>query len=142
MDIEAPIVPGEGAAGIQVGLPIEEVLKGQETHFTSEEVVNHLVPFPIITRYRSAMVDLWAREGIVDQIMVHSGYRGKLMDKIGLGSTIADIEAQIGAWEEDEEDNLVIRDLPGMCFEIEGYFPGLRNPAFRYAPIKAISIFK
>ena len=53
------------------------------------------------------MVDLWVKDGIVDQIMVHDSYRGKLMDKIGLGSTIADIERHIGAWEEDEEDNLV-----------------------------------
>ena len=142
MNIEAPIVPGESAAGIRVGSPIEEILKEQETHFTSEEIVNPFVPFPIVTRYRSAMVDLWVKDGIVDQIMVHDGYRGKLMDNIGLGSTIADIERHIGAWEEDEEDNLVIRDCPGMCFEIEGYFPDLsKNPAFRHAPMKEICVF-
>jgi hypothetical protein len=144
MNLEAPIVPGESVAGIQLGSPIEEILKEQETHFISEEIVNPLVPSPTaLWRYRSATVDLWVREGIVDQIMVCNGYRGKLMGKIGLGSTIADIEMQIGAWEEDEEDNLVIRDLPGLCFEIEGYFPDLRkNPAFRYAPIKEIYVFK
>lgn len=141
MNIEAPIVAGESAAGIQLGSPIEEILKEQEPHFSSEEVVNPLVPLPIITRYRSAMVDLWVREAIVDQIMVHDGYRGKLLDTIGLGSTLADIERQIGAWEEDEEDNLVLRDLPGVGFEIEGYFPGLKDPAFRYAPIKEIYVF-
>ena len=142
MNIEAPIVPGESAAGIQLGSPIEEVLKEQEPHFISEKVANPLVLLPIITRYRSAMVDLWVRDGIVDQIMVHGGYRGTLMDKIGLGSTIADIERDIGAWEEDEEDNLVIRDLPGVGFEIEGYFPGLKDPAFRHAPIKEIYVFR
>ena len=73
----------------------------------------------------------------MEQIMVHDGYRGKLMGKIGLGSTIADIERHIGAVEEDEEDNLVIRDFPGLFFEIEGYFPDLRkDSAFRHAPIK------
>jgi len=142
MNIEAPIIPGESAAGVQLGSPIEEILKEQKTHFISEEIVNHLVPLAIVTRYRSAMVDLWVREGIVDQIMVHDGYRGKLMDKIGLGSTIADIEMQIDAWEEDEEDNLVIRDLPGVGFEIEGYFPDLKDPAFRHAPIKDIYVFQ
>lgn len=142
MNIEAPIVPGESAAGIQLGSPIEEILREQELHLSPEEVVNPLVPLPIITRYRSAIVDLWVREGIVDQIMVHDGYRGKLMDTIGLGSTIADIERQIGPVEEDEGDNLVIRDLPGLCFEIEGYFPDSRDPAIRHAPIKEICIFK
>ncbi|HLQ28238.1 MAG TPA: hypothetical protein VK140_03260 [Ktedonobacteraceae bacterium] len=143
MNIEASIVPGESAAGIQLGSRIEEILKEQETHFLSEEIVHPLLPSPTtLRRYRSAMVDLWVREGIVDQIMVHDGYRGKLMDKIGLGSTIADIEMQIDAWEEDEEDNLVIRDLPGVGFEIEGYFPDLKDPAFRHAPIKDIYVFQ
>ena len=103
------------------------------------------VPLPIPTlvkiRYRSAMVDLWAGNGRVAQIMVHDGYRGKLMGKIGLGSTIADIERYIGAVEEDEDDSLVIRDFPGLFFEIEGYFPDLqKDPAYRYAPIKEIYV--
>ena len=136
MNIEAPIVPGESAAGILLGSPIEEILKEQEPHFISKEVVN-----PFITRYRSTMVDLWVREEMVDQIMVHDGYRGKLLDSIGLESTLADIERQIGTWEEDEEDNLVIGDLPGVGFEIEGYFPDLKDPALRSAPIKEIYVF-
>ena len=88
------------------------------------------------------MVDLWVKEGMVHQIMVHDGYRVKLSGIIGLGSTIGDIERYLGVWEEDEEDNLVIRDFPGMCFEIEGYFPNLKDPTFRFAPIKEIFVFK
>ena len=96
--------------------------------------------FPLNVWYRSAMVDLWAIEGNVEQIMVHDGYRGKLMGTISLGSTIADIERYIGSVEEDEEDNLVIRDIPGLFFEIEGYFPDLKDQAFRFAPIKEIYV--
>jgi hypothetical protein len=141
MNIEAPIVPGESAAGIQLGSPIEEVLNEHNNSFSSGEVVNLSPSFPLNIRYRSAMVDIWAIEGRVEQVMVHDGYRGKLMGNIGLGSTIADIERYIGAVEEDEEDNLVIRDFPGLFFEIEGYFPDLRkDPAFRFAPIKEISV--
>ena len=141
MNIEASIVPGESAAGIQLGSLIEEILKEQEPYFISEEVVNPVALLPITTRYHSAMVDLWVKDGSIYQIMVHNGYRGKLMNKIGLGSTIADIEMHIGVVEEDEEDNLVIRDIPGVGFEIEGYFPGLKDPAFRFAPIKEIYVF-
>jgi len=141
MNIEAPIIPGESAAGIQLGSSIEEVFKEQNNHFISEEIVHPFVQFPTITRFRSAMVDLWVKNGIVNQIMVHVGYRGKLMGTIGLGSTIADVERHIGVVEEDEEDNLVIRDIPGVGFEIEGYFPDLMDPAFRYAPIKEIYVF-
>jgi hypothetical protein len=141
MNIEAPIVPGESAAGIQLGSPIEEVLNKHKNYFSSGEVVNLSPSFPLNIRYRSAMVDVWAIEGRVEQIMVHDGYRGKLMGKIGLGSTIADIERHIGAVEEDEEENLVSRDFPGLFFEIEGYFPDLRkDPAFRFAPVKEIYV--
>lgn len=116
MNIEAPIVPGESSAGIQLGSPIEEVLNEHKNSFDSVEVVNLSPSFPLNIRYRSATVDVWAIVGRVEMIMVHDGYRGKLMGKIGLGSTFADIERYIGAWEEDEEDNLVIRDFPGLFF--------------------------
>jgi hypothetical protein len=118
---------------------------GTKTSNSSGEVVNLSPSFPLNKRYRSAMVDVWVIEGTVEQIMVHDGYRGKLMGKIGLGSTVADIERHIGAVEEDEEDNLVIRDFPGLFFEVEGYFseyfPELQqDPAFRIAPIKEINV--
>jgi hypothetical protein len=140
VNIDAPIVPGESAAGIQLGSPIEEILNEQKNSFDFGEVVNLSPSFPLNKRYRSAMVDVWVIEGRVEQIMVHDGYRGKLMGKIGLGSTFADSERHIGAWEEDEEDNLVIRDFPGLFFRVEGYFPDLKDPAFRFAPIKEIYV--
>jgi len=61
--------------------------------------------------------------------------------RVNSRSTIADIERHIGAVEEDEDDSLVIRDFPGLFFEIEGYFPDLqKDPAYRYAPIKEICV--
>lgn len=141
INIDAPIVPGESAAGIQLESLIEEVLNTHKNTFDSGEVVKPSFPTLVKTRYRSAMVDMWVIEGRVKQIMVHDGYRGKLMEKIGLGSTIADIERDIGVVEEDEEDTLVIRECPGLFFEIEGYFPDLqKDPAFRHAPIKEIYV--
>jgi len=140
MNIDAPIVPGKSAAAIQLGSPIEEILEQHNNSFSPGEVVNLSPSFPLNIRYRSAMVDVWAVEGKVEQIMVHDGYRGKLMDTIGLGSTIADVERQIGPVEEDEEDNLVIRDCPGLLFEVEGYFPDVKDPAIRHAPIKEIYV--
>jgi hypothetical protein len=141
MNIEAPIIPGESAAGIRLGTLIEEVLNEHKNSFDSGEVVKPTFPIRVTTRYRSAMVDLGVIKGKVEQIMVHDGYRGKLVGTIGLGATIADIERYIGLVEEDEEDNLVIRDIPGLVFEIEGYFPDLqKDPTFRFAPIKEISV--
>lgn len=72
MNIEAPIVPGESAAGIQIGSPIEEVLKEDKHSFDSGEREKPWFPTLVKTRYRSAMVDVWAGNGRVIQIMVHS----------------------------------------------------------------------
>lgn len=143
MDIEAPIIPGQNAAGIQPGSPVEEIVARQEIDFQIEEINDPLAirAVPLIC-YRSAMVDLWIEEGIIIQIMVHGAYRGKLKNVIGLGSTLADIEAHIGDWQEDEEDNFVIPGLPGLCFEVAGYFPNLEDPALRSAPIDRICVFK
>jgi hypothetical protein len=138
----SPLVPGESAAGIILGSSIETVIK-PGTLFQAEEIRSSFViyPFPVI-RYCSAMVDVWTKAGIITQIMVHDGYAGKLFNVIGLGSTIADIERFIGPCEEDEEDNLIVRDLPGFCFEVEGWFPNLRDPAFHQARIKEMYVFK
>jgi hypothetical protein len=92
MNIEAPIVPGRSAAGIQLGSLIEEILNEHKNSFDSGEVVKPTFPVRVTTRYCSAMVNVGVIKGKVEQIMVHDGYRGKSMGKIGLGSTIADIE--------------------------------------------------
>lgn len=142
MDKTAPLIPGKSAAGIRIGSSIERVLQDQGTHFLAEEVQHPFFPRTVpLMRYRSAMVDLWIKAGIINQIMVHDGYAGKLLESIGLGSTIADIEAHIGPCEEDEEDNLVIQHLPGFCFVVEGLFSSLNDPAFRRAPIRQMYVF-
>jgi hypothetical protein len=137
---DAAIIPGVSAGGLKIGMPVSDVLSRMGLLFTAEPVVNPHVPAPLVTRYRSEMVDFWDRDGLVDQVMVHHGYRGKMMGKIGLGSTIADAEELIGPVGEDDEDNLVIEGIDGLVFEIEGHFPGLTNPSCRTAPIKEICV--
>src|SRR5579883_3291451 len=143
MDSTAPIIPGKSAAGILIGSSIETILKEQDVDFLIEEVKNPFMTRTLpLMRYCSVMVDLWVKAGAICQIMVHDGYTGKLLETIGLGSTIADVETQIGPWGEDEEDNLIIQNLPGLCFTVEGYFSDLKDPAFRQATIKEIYVFK
>jgi hypothetical protein len=143
MDKTAPIIPGQSAAGIRIGTPVEAILKKQEIPFITEKIQNPFVAHSLpLMRYRSAMVDLWAEAGVINQIMVHNGYTGQLRSTIGLGSTIADIEKQIGPWGEDEEDNFVIQNLPGLCFAVEGYFSDLKDPALRLAKIIEMYVFE
>lgn len=51
------------------------------------------------------------------QVGVRHPYEGKVLDAIGIGSTIAEAEAALGSVTEDEEDNLVIQSVPGLSFE-------------------------
>jgi len=140
IDITAPLIPGQNAASIMLGSPIE-ILKNDVKMFILESGINSIDQSIELFRYCSNDVDIWTKNGAIDQIMVHGSYSGKLMGSIGIGSTISDIERTIGVCEEDEYDNFIILNVPGICFEIEGYFPGLVDPMYRFAPIKEIYIY-
>ena len=119
---------------------MERVLYENIGAFESEDVENPLGSDTLI-RYRSAIVDLWVENGVIVQIMVHGRFHGLIQGRIGLGSTLAEIEDNFGSCEEDEEDNLVINGLPGLCFEIDGSFADLKNRSARHAVIKEIYVF-
>lgn len=143
IDSLSPIVPGQSAAGIKIGSPIQNVLKQMTSSFQKEEIKGVASsPSRNLTRYRSTMVDIWEENGVVVQVMVHDGYRGKLMGAVGLGSTVAELEAQLGEWEEDEEDNLVLSNFPGMSFEVEGIFSDIAEIKRRNPVIREIYVFK
>jgi hypothetical protein len=70
-------------------------------------------------RYRSPAIDLWTEDGIVVQIRVHDGYRGKLLGVVGVGSSLADIEVQLGEWLEDIDSELLLIDgVSGIGFDV------------------------
>jgi hypothetical protein len=147
LDLDAAIIPGQSAAGLELGTRIEDALAGVGHLITQEAIVN---PYArsVTTRYRSEHVDLWERDGIVRQIGVHGGYRGKLMDRITLGASIAEIETWIGECCEDEEDYLAIKGLPGLCFDAQGDFPpapegvDFSHPAVRAVRVTAFYVFR
>jgi hypothetical protein len=141
LDLAAPIIPGMGAAGITLGSVIESVQAINEHEFDCQSVLDYRQRPSDITRYTSPSVNLWEHAGVVDQIMVHGTYRGQVLGRLGLGATIADVERLFGDWQEDEEDNLIIASLPGIWFDIEGYFPTVDDPAIRAASIRGIGVF-
>ena len=145
IDPDAPIIPGESAAGIMLGSRIDSILQETAVAFVTEVIENvYVLRSPTLMRYRSDMVDLWVEDGVVNQVMVHDHYRGKALECFGLGSRIAEIEELVGRpVEEDDEDNLVIAGIPGLRFEIkvEGFFHDIQDPAVRHAPITGICVF-
>jgi hypothetical protein len=132
-ELDAAIVPGCSAAGIRIGQELDPLLR-------------FLRPFETMQlhgcqRLRFPMVDLWVSDRKVEQIGVSRGYRGRVRDKIGIGATIAEIEAAFGSVTEDEEDNLIVAGEQGWCFEVEGYAPGRQPSECPQARISEIYVF-
>src|SRR5688500_16986674 len=128
IDSTAPIIPGKSAAGLTLGLDINEVLDAAPFRFNVESLPDG----PVI--YRSEMVDLWVKENKIVQIMVHGPYQGKLRNQIGLGSFLEDVKNRIGPVELDDEDNLVIQELKGLSLEV--------NPDSPNSEVEEIYVFE
>jgi hypothetical protein len=78
----------------------------------------------------------------VSQITVLNQFEGTIAGSIGLGSTGAQVAANLGAWIEDEYDNLIIPAQPGVCFEV-GFVSGQDlDWQLHNAPIATISVYQ
>jgi hypothetical protein len=118
INYNAPIIPGQEAGGIRLGSNVEETLKGVSGLF---EIERHNVPGAGESRslrYSSANIDLWVKDNIIWQIMLHGDYQGKVLDKVGIGSTLADVRKYLGDIKVDM-DNIIVKGLPGVAFEPE-----------------------
>ncbi len=109
IDLNAPIIPGESAAGIYVGQPISELL-GQQNPIAVEKLEN-------VTRYEFGPVWVWTRNDLIDQLGLFQGYNGELPEGIVVGAQMSEVKEKIGDIFEDEEDNLCVINSPGWCFE-------------------------
>ena len=109
ISLDAPIIPGESAAGICIGQPISELLS-QQSPVAIEELA-------CITRYEFGPVWVWANDNIIDQIGVFQGYAGALSERIKVRDKMLEVKNIIGEIFEDMEDNLCVLDSPGWCFE-------------------------
>src|SRR5687767_11404410 len=120
IDLASPIIPGHSAGNILLGTEMESVLAANEIEFKLE-------PRTGCNVYRSDHIDFFIdQSGKIDQIMVHGGYVGKIADRVGLGSTFDDVETHLGRVGEDWEDNMVVKEFPGFCFEYDPNGPPFR----------------
>ncbi len=134
IQLDAPILPGERAAGIRVGEPIARLLEAHqpEAHVPLQEGRE---------RFHFGPVWVWAENGRITQVGVSRGYSGRLAGRIGIGSTVRDVERLIGPIGEDDEDNLVVVGSPGWCFETEPWRPGTALEDNRDARLSWIFVF-
>ncbi len=104
-DLEAPIVPGRSLGGVEVGAAADEMLGSSRA-----------------PRIEIGPVVVWLTEGIVYQVGTRAGYRGQVLGTgIGLGSSLADVERELGRVLEDEEDNLIVEGCAGLVLETEAW---------------------
>jgi hypothetical protein len=134
IDIDAPIVPGKSAAGVSVGSLVSELVAAVRPRSTTKRSSGE--------RHDLGAIRVWAKEGVITQIAVYSGYWGIPQPGIRIGSTIADVEDSFGSSvQEDEEDDLVVPDSPGWCFETEEWGTPQTVSNNRNARIVSIFVF-
>jgi hypothetical protein len=116
LDLNAPILPGHSAAGIHLGQPVAKVLLQAPA-----PVIETL---PTFTVYRFGTVSVWARDGIVDQIGVFSGYTGTLPSGVCLGMPLVEVQRRMGPVVQEWDDALMVEGSDGWCFETSSWDNG------------------
>jgi hypothetical protein len=134
IDLNAPIVPAKSAAGVSIGDSVTQLLAAIRPRSTRKLYFGE--------SYDLGEIRVWAKDGVVTQIGVYSGYRGNLPPNIHIGSSIADVEKSFGCTvEEDEDDNLVVPNSLGWCFETEEWRAPMTVSNNRNARIVSIFVF-
>lgn len=119
IDLDALIVPGIGAAGLRLGMTENELSGLLKSGFVRVVFTHPLFKQePPAIRYESPDVVIYFENDRVDQIGVRKAYRGAFKDRFRLGCTVEELRS-LGRIGEDGSDNLVIRGIPGFCFEVE-----------------------
>lgn len=147
LDLDAPIVPGEGAAGIPTSARGSRSCRrtSSRASASSGASIRACPTNAVLAVYRSDGVYLWVENRVVDQIEAHGDYRGTLRGAVGVGSTVAEVEARIGPVIEDDDGSLAIRDISGSCFEVDGApdrYTHADDPIPRPRPIKQIFVYR
>ena len=115
-DLNAPIIPNISAAGIKIGQSAAKILAAATPASINQIENGQQLCFE--------NVNVWTKNGLVDQIGVYAEYQGTIKGIIGIGSTMSDVQAAFGKIIEDDEDNLIIVGIPGCYFETEEWKHG------------------
>jgi len=106
------VVPGQSLAGFELGWSMEQLVARLDGFFEVQES-----PLGKIVSYRNYRFWISAETLAVEQISAKKGFEGKFMEKVGLGSTLKDLEEHFGGWQEDQ-DVYLLPDFEGLCFEL------------------------
>jgi hypothetical protein len=110
IDLDAPIIPGESAAGLRIGQPQQQILALQP---------KRTEPLHNCIKYDFGAVAVWVARKKVSQIGLVKGYRGAfaMAPDVRVGCTLLALEA-LGEIDVDEDDNTVVSGLAGVVFDV------------------------
>lgn len=110
--LDGEIIPGKRIGIFELGWSYEEL----KAHLVEECTVEDRENSVVLIAY---CIKFWVNKesNSVTQISVFGDFKGKFMSKIGIGSTLADVQAYIGTWQE-KLDVYILPQYPGICFEL------------------------
>jgi hypothetical protein len=107
-DLHAPIVPGVSSAGILIGTTVEALVAS--THPAGASGEHHGF-------HRFPSIKVWSIEGTVRMVGVSEGYRGQVDGRIGIGSTLGDVEDWCACKvDRGKYNTLIATGMPGLSF--------------------------
>ena len=133
LDLNAELIPDRAGAGVTLGQSIASVLDATQPEAVEARVGCHV--------YKFGSVWLFEKEGVISQISVFAGYAGKIAGNVGIGSTVAEVEASLGPVDGDEDDCFEVAAVPGWCFEVENVVVSGEAANWPFARIACICIY-
>ena len=105
------IIPGERIGPYKPGAPDPE-RQAFWKNCTVREIQKGVV-------YESDEMSFWfdTDKNHVFQILVEGNSKARFNGRIGIGSTLVDVEKHVGQWY-DELDVYLLKDFPGICFAL------------------------
>lgn len=122
---------GIGVGRFQLGMSIDELGNVLMVPGEREDL-------PLHTKIKTGPFTFWVDKltGTLWQIMVGRGFTGRFLDRIGIGSTLAEVQTVAGDFQE-EGDSYILPSHPGICFELED----VDDWDEMTAPIEYISVY-
>ena len=138
LDLDADLIPGVAAAGLSIGQPVTELLR-----LGSPDAIEPRIGCRVL-KYGPVWV-FEAEAGVVMQVCVRAGYRGKLAGKIGVGSRVSEVEAAFGPLEYvGAGEYQIAKGTPWLAnnwlFSVGRGIPAMNEPGWQDAPVECVCI--
>lgn len=145
IDLDAPIVPGEGLGGLRVRIPIahlHEILTdrliaaGGNRDWLS---MTHLAEATYQLGPIAVAVDV--RSGKVFKLTALSGYRGRLFGHLAVDMPVARaMELEPRLYYDEAEEMLLVKGCDGVSLDVPALDPDPRDvPAYRISAISVVA---